>query len=73
MALRGPSRSATSEPEHLKMQTEHLPDLDPGSNDVGSKSLAGKNPAEIKAVLYSWAVMLAVLSVIYGIGYCFSP
>ncbi|UOA20585.1 hypothetical protein DSM14862_03684 (plasmid) [Sulfitobacter indolifex] len=55
------------------MQTEHLPDLDPGPNDVGSKSLAGKNPAEFRAVLYSWAVMLAVLTAIYGIGYCFSP
>lgn len=73
MALREPSRSATSEQEHLKMQTEHLPDLDPGTTDAGSKSLAGKNPAEFRAILYSWAVMLAVLSVIYGLGYCFSP
>lgn len=55
------------------MQTEHLSDLDPSTNDAGSKSLAGKAPAEFRAILYSWAVMLAVLTAIYGIGYCFSP
>jgi len=55
------------------MQTEHLPDLDSAKSDAGSKSLPGKTPVDIRAILYSWAVMLAVLSAIYGIGYYFSP